>query len=241
MEEKNQGKKAFDAQTIIIVVSILLAAVIIGGAIFVSGKKGADTGTTGQVSGSGLEIGESAVIGNPDAPVTIVEFLDFQCPACEAFYSQIEKTVREKYIDTGKAKMVFKTLTFIDSFDKYANPLESLSSAKAAECAKEQGKFILMHDAIFDAELKESSTGVNPENSGNLTDAFLKQAAQEIGLDMQAYDTCYSSDRLDTILNVYNNDANTALNGQVSTPSVFIDGKKLSNPFDIAQFESRIK
>lgn len=237
----DEQKKRPDANTIIIAATVIIAALIVGGSIWTNSNKTDGTAVAGNTNGSGLEIGDSPVLGDPAAPNTIVEFLDFQCPVCERFFSTIEPVLREKYIDTGKAKLVYKTLTFIDSYDNNAPPLESLSAARAAECAKEQGKFVAMHDLIYIEEGREAQTGVSPENSGNLTGQFFTSAAQTLELDGQAFEACVGSGRADAATKAYMNDADIAMGGKVATPAVFVNGVSVSNPFDAAAYEGLIK
>ena len=84
--------------------------------------------------------------GNQNAPVTIVEFSDFQCPFCKKSFDQTEQQLLTEYVDSGKAKFVYRDL-----------PLESLhpnarSAALAAECADEQGTFWDFHDKLFNGQ-----------------------------------------------------------------------------------------
>ncbi len=238
MEEQ---KKNLNANTIIIVATIIVAALIIGGSIWASKNNGGPSASNPPVVAGGLDIGEAPVLGDPQAPNTIVEFLDFQCPYCEQFFATTEPELRAKYIDTGKAKLVFKALTFIDSFDSNRAPMESLLAAKAGECAKEQGKYVAMHDAIYNAERAESDAKKNPENSGNLTEAFFASTASAIGLDVAAFNDCTQSAGVTDLLEVYSNDADAAMGGRISTPTVFVNGTKIENPFDLAAYEALIK
>lgn len=227
----NEQNKKIDSNTIIIIAAIVVAALIIGGSVLTNKKS--DPLTPNQGSGSGLEIGDAPVLGKADAPHTIVEFLDFQCPYCELFYREAEPAIRSAFIDTGKAKMVYKTLAFLGE--------ESTRAARAGECAKRQGKYVSMHDAIYKAEQKESDAKKNPENSGNLTDAFFSETAQSLGLDSASFKACMSDASLKDTLDVYMNDAEAAMGGRVSTPTIFVDGVKIQNPFDIKEYEAIIK
>jgi protein-disulfide isomerase len=239
----DETKRKIDSNTIIIVVTILVGALIIGGAIIAGEKNPSSPSGNGEpvVAGGGLDIGEAPVVGNADAPNTIVEFLDFQCPYCEQFATQIEPELRRLYIETGKAKFVYKALTFIDSYDRNQAPMESLLAAQAGECAKEQGKYAVMHDAIYTAEAREAAEGKNPENSGNLTEQFFADVARTNGFDVEAFSECVKSERVADVLKVYANDANAAMGGRVSTPTVFVNGVKVANPFDLAEYEKLIK
>ena len=109
------------------------------------------------------------VLGDPAAPVTIIEYGDYQCPWCARFFDQIEPSLRANYIEPKKAKMVFRNFQFLSQ--------ESVDAAEAAECAKDQGKFWEFHDAIYKAELAD---GV--EHNKNLNTDLFFQIATDIGL-----------------------------------------------------------
>jgi len=83
------------------------------------------------------------ILGEEDAPVTMVEFSDFQCPYCARFFEQTFPQLKENYIKTGKVKLAFRHLPL--SFHQYAQ-----KTAEASECANEQGKFWEYHDLLFD-------------------------------------------------------------------------------------------
>lgn len=83
--------------------------------------------------------------GNPNAPITIIEFSDFQCPFCARFHAETQGLIEKNYIESGKVKIVYRDF-----------PLNSHKNAPmaavAAECANEQGKFWQYHDALFNAQ-----------------------------------------------------------------------------------------
>lgn len=114
------------------------------------------------------------VLGNPDAPVTITEYGDFQCPSCGAFARSTEPELVKRYIDTGKAKLVFKHFAWIGA--------ESKRAAEAASCAGAQGRFWEFHDYLY--------THQRGENGGAFGGANLKGFAGALGLDRAAFDRC---------------------------------------------------
>ncbi len=81
--------------------------------------------------------------GNADAPVTIMEYSDFQCPFCRSFFDNTLTQIRKTYVDTGRVKLVYRHLPLQD-----LHPMAQIS-AEASECAAAQNKFWEMHDAIF--------------------------------------------------------------------------------------------
>lgn len=90
---------------------------------------------------------EDHVLGVDTAPVTIIEYSDFQCPFCRSFFDQTYGLLKKEYIDTGVARLVYRhfPLAFHPAAQK---------SAEASECAGQQGKFWEMHDAIFALQAK---------------------------------------------------------------------------------------
>ncbi len=90
-----------------------------------------------------IALGDSAVEGNKDAKVTIVEFSDFECPFCQRFYSQTLGQIRKEYVETGKVKLVYKQFPLISIHPN------AQRAAQASMCAGEQGKFWEMHDKMF--------------------------------------------------------------------------------------------
>ncbi len=243
MRAESRLERAMKSDAVVIGGSILLAGLIIAGSIFYVMGRGntavapvANNGTqptAGQPSKvtSGLDIGQAPVLGDANAPHTIVEFGDFQCTFCTKFHTDMDPQIRADFIQTGKAKMVFKTLTFIGP--------ESVAAGLASECAKEQGKFWDFHDAIYNAEQAEENAGKQSENSGNLTKAFFVQTAKNLGMDVNKFTTCYDNKDGQAALDQYAKDMQAA--GVQGTPTVFIDGTQLQNPFDITQYQAIIK
>ena len=124
---------------------------------------------------------DDPVIGNPNAPITIIEFSDFQCPFCARFHVQTLPLLLEQYIDQGKVKLVFRDFP-IQSIHPNALP-----ASVAAECANEQGQFKAMHDMLFDNQKQWS----NQETVNALS--MFSQYAIEIGLDQENFDSCLTS------------------------------------------------
>ena len=89
---------------------------------------------------------DDPIIGNPDAPITIIEFSDFQCPFCARFHIQTLPTIMEEYIEKGDVKLVFRDFP-LQSIHPNAVP-----ASVSAECANEQGKFKEMHDILFEKQ-----------------------------------------------------------------------------------------
>ena len=143
--------------------------------------------------------------GDPNAPITITEYSDFQCPYCRIFFENTEALLLEKYVATGTVYFVYK------SVGEFIGP-ESKAAAEAAYCAGDQGKFWEMHDILF-----ANQTG---ENVGAYTDRRLEVFADEIGLDRAEYDDCVSSGKYAELADQDAADATAA--GIQATPSFVI-------------------
>ena len=121
------------------------------------------------------------IIGDPNAPITIIEFSDFQCPFCARFHIQTLPLILEEYIEQGKVKLVFRDFP-IQSIHPNALP-----ASVAAECANEQGKFKEMHDMLFDNQ--------NEWNKQDTVDALssFSQYATNIQLEQETFDSCLTN------------------------------------------------
>jgi Protein-disulfide isomerase len=129
-------------------------------------------------------------MGDPNAPIKIVEFADFQCPFCERFHKETEPLLRQYYIDTGKVQYVYRSMgNFVSdniARGKGTTPTtESQDAALAAYCAGDQNKFWEMHAYLFGNALGE--------DAGSYTDKRLAAIAEKAGLNMDQFNSCYSS------------------------------------------------
>jgi len=122
-----------------------------------------------------LILGGFPSLGARDASVTIVEYGDYQCHNCQRFAAQTKPLIIENYINTGKAKLIFKDFTVFGS--------DSVNGALAAHCAGEQGKFWEMHDLMY-----QKQKGVN---SGWLSIDNIRKFASEIDLEMPEFNSCF--------------------------------------------------
>jgi protein-disulfide isomerase len=159
-----------------------------------------------------ISLGDSPVRGDPNAPVTMIEFSDFQCPFCGEFYTQTLPQVMQNYIDPGKVKLVYKNF-----------PLQSLhpnamAAALAAECANEQGKFWEYHDMLFESQNSWANL-----SSVNATNTF-KQYASQLGLDANSFNSCVDTAKY---TDKVNKDVQDGTNyGASGTPTFFIGNDK---------------
>lgn len=160
--------------------------------------------------------------GSEDAPVTIVEFSDFQCPFCRKHYTQTMPQLEQDYISTGKVKYVYRDFPL--SFHPGAQ-----SAAEAGECAEEQDKFWEYHDKIFDEQNKQGSGTVQ------FTVTDLKQWAADIGLDTGKFNECLDSGKYTQ--EVKKDFADGGAAGITGTPGFIINGKSLvgAQPYSVFQ------
>ncbi|MFA6136382.1 MAG: thioredoxin domain-containing protein [Candidatus Paceibacterota bacterium] len=241
MENTNQSKNGLVIAGSIIVAGVIIAVALIYAVGSGNGGNVDDNKDNPDNNTVVAQVGDAPVLGEEKAPVTMIEFGDFQCPACNVFYQQIEPLLRENYINTGKAKMAFKTLTFIDSFDGSKDPKESFLAGSAGECAKEQGKFWAMHDAIYQAEKKEMDLETSSENNGNLDKDFFLKTAKDLELDENKFLSCFSdsSKHLKTFEDNMG-EADELMGGRVSTPTLFINGKMIQGVSQWSDYQKAI-
>ncbi|MEW5896813.1 MAG: DsbA family protein [Nanoarchaeota archaeon] len=156
---------------------------------------------------------DDAVKGDKNAPVTIVEFSDYQCPFCQKFYTETFPQIEEKYIKTGKVKFVYRDFPL--NFHQNAQ-----KAAEAAECAGEQGKYYEMHNKLFE------------EGVDGGIDAF-KQYAQDLKLDIAKFNQCLDSGKMKTEVQKDLQDGQSL--GVSGTPAFFINGKEVvgAQPFSV--------
>ncbi|MDP4008007.1 MAG: DsbA family protein [Candidatus Peregrinibacteria bacterium] len=155
-----------------------------------------------------INIDENPILGDLNAPVTIIEFSDFQCPVCEQFHRETGKKIKEQYIDTGKVKLVYRDFP-IYNIHEYA-----ISAAKAGECAYEQGKFWEMHNYLFENQYSWQNADVK---------TILTNAAGKLGINTEQFAICFDADStLEKIGFDFYTGKSLKVNG---TPTFFINGK----------------
>lgn len=173
---------------------------------------------------------DQPIIGKKDAKVTIVEFSDFQCPFCERFFKETYGQLKTKYVDTGKAKIVFRHFPL--SFHQNAQ-----KAAEAAECSNRQGKFTEYHDLLFQNS-QSDGTGLNI--------ADLKKYADQLGLNKgtlgfgkNKFNDCLDKGEATQVVNKDLADGTAA--GVTGTPSFLINGKKVVGAQPYSVFETAIE
>lgn len=156
-------------------------------------------------------------LGDPNAPVKIDVYEDFQCPACQAFSQDIEPLIVKNLVETGKVYYTFHNYSFIDG-PGAGQGGESDQAANASMCAAEQNKFWEMKSIIF--------ANWNGENLGAYNDNRLRAFAQTAGLDMGEFDDCFDANKYEQEIQASFDGGNEI--GVSGTPSVFVNGQIIS-------------
>ncbi|HYK99131.1 MAG TPA: DsbA family protein [Candidatus Acidoferrales bacterium] len=148
------------------------------------------------------------VLGQANAPVTIDEWADFQCPACGMYVRNTEPQIRSTYVANGQVKIVFHDFAFLGS--------ESNWAAEAALCASDQGKFWEYHDKLYASQ--------RGENQGAFTKDNLKKFGSDLGLG-PAFAACVDSGKYaQSVRDEQKAGQDLGVN---ATPTLFVNGQKL--------------
>jgi protein-disulfide isomerase len=158
---------------------------------------------------------DGRAMGDPEAPVVIEVYEDFQCPACKSYSEQIEPQVQDAYVATGDVYYIYRHYPFLDN---NAPRNESDQAANASMCAADENRFWDYHDMLF--------ANWNGENQGSFNDKRLVAFAEALGLDMSAFNSCFNA-------NLHAEEINSDFDlgvsqGVTGTPSVFVNGKILT-------------
>lgn len=195
--------------------SVVIVAIILGVPAFAILSSHGEAPPVSQVTSDALKAlirPDSHVTGNPDASVSVVEFGDFECPAC----GHEEPVVQEILKRYGtRIRFIFRQypLTQIHR--------DAMPSAEASECAAEQGKFWEMHQKLY-------------ESQNDLTEPALNLYATELGLDRTRFNQCLSSHATQPVILRDTADAKTL--GVDRTPTFFIGQEKYARPLDFREF-----
>ena len=183
------------------------------------------TGNTepSEVPTANIDIQGEPFFGSANAPVTMVEFTDFQCPFCKRAHDTNFATIKSQYIDTGKVKYVVKDfpLSFHTEADEAAN---------AANCAAEQGKYYEMYNKLFEAQ--ENWVGSADPNS------YFKTLGQGIGLNTATFNSCVDSNKHSAEVQQDISEGGAA--GVSGTPTFFINGKKIVGAQPLGAFTAAL-
>lgn len=192
----------------VVILGSIVAAIIVGIAVSASSLPAETVNLdVGRMHGTISTAMGSAILGDPSAPITIVEFGDYQCHQCYNWFHNTKPAITRDYIETGKVNLVFVDLAFLGS--------DSPKAAQASYCAEDQGKYWDYHDLLYNSQ--------EPKIDGGWANAErLKAFAFSLGLDMNLFDSCLDSGKYSK--RVQHNIQQAKDHGVKGTPGFFIVG-----------------
>jgi protein-disulfide isomerase len=174
----------------------------------------ADTGATAATRDALLE---ARTKGSPEAPITILEIADFQCPACRVFWEETMPLLQREYVEPGKVRFVFVNLPLVQIHRNAA------AAHEFAMCAAAQGRFWPVHDMLFDQQAVWA--GLDDPS------AYFFSVASATGVDTDSLDACVSSGRMRPL--IMQEAEGLVRAGVQSTPSFVIEGGLLAGAVPI--------
>ena len=148
----------------------------------------------------------SPFLGSVDAPLTLIEFGDYQCSFCKRHSDQTNHLIIKNYVETGKVKIMFKDLIVVGE--------DSANAAHAAHCAKDQEMFWAYHFTLYN--------NWNGEGTGWITNDNLNRFAEDLELDMNEFSECMSDNRWNDLILASQKDGQSL--GVGGTPAFFLIG-----------------
>ena len=217
--DRAKAQKRMIKQAILWWITVLIIIGAAAGVVWAVKNGGTASVTTGSIP----EVTASDwVRGNENSTVVIVEYSDFQCPACAAYYEVVKKLMDEDFGD--KVKFVYRHFPLIETH------LTATLAVSASEAAGSQGKFWQMHDKLFE---NQTTWANNPK----AREIFIDYA-KELGLNIEEFTkNLDSKEGKEKAINAYKASIKMGLN---STPSFFINGKKIQNPQSYEDFRNII-
>ncbi len=160
--------------------------------------------------------------GDENAPITMVEFADYQCPFCGRHFQQTQPQIDQTYLDAGQLRFGYINMAFLGQ--------ESIWAAEAAECAADQDKFWEYHDYLYNHQAGENQGAFNKDN--------LKQFAADLGLDATAFNDCLDTGKYTQLVQQDTQGAQSL--GFRSTPSFLINGQTVVGAQPLTAFQQVI-
>ena len=223
-KERRRRQKG-PSRTLIIIGIVGLALALVG-VLIVSSPQNPFTppGTVVAITPFPRPAANQNAMGDPNAPVKIEEYSDFQCPACAAFYRDTEKLIAEQYVAANKVYFVYHSMgAWIGS--------ESAGAAEAALCAGDQGKFWDYHDLLF--------ANLTGENIGAFRTQRLLAFGEALGLATGEFRPCLDNHKYAS--QVAQDRVEGEKLGVKVTPTFFINGKKIEGALSFAAFQQEIE
>lgn len=153
-------------------------------------------------------------LGVEDAPVKMIVFEDFQCPICLRYTAQFEPTIIDEYVNTDMVQVEFRNLPILGA--------ESFNAAASGYCAAEQNRFWDYHSALMLTQARAGQLVSEDNNAGRFSPEALRDMAEDVELDMEAYDACIASPAPLETVNEHDQQARSY--GFSGTPSFVING-----------------
>ncbi len=202
----------------IISISLLISGGIIkvGGAVPAQPTQQAPQASPENTGPVKVSLDDDPVLGDKNAPVTLIDFSDYECPFCKRHFDQVYSQIKKDYIDTGKVKMVYRDLPL-----PFHDP-NATDQAIAANCARDQGgdaMYFRYHNEIFKRTISNKTFA--REN--------LPKIAADLGLNTANFESCLNSDKYKAEVKKDLDDA--AKYGASGTPTFFI-GKSTGQEID---------
>jgi len=151
----------------------------------------------------------SPILGDENAPLTLIEFGDYQCTYCKKFFRETVESILINYVETGKVKMLFKDFIVVDGV---VGGNDSMNAANAAHCANDQGMFWQFHSTLYNNWAGEGTGWISSEQ--------LNKFANTLELDTNEFSNCVSELKWKKLVNASHDDA-IAL-GVTATPTFFV-------------------
>jgi protein-disulfide isomerase len=174
------------------------------------------------------------LVGDPEAPVTLQIYADYQCPHCRSFFNDIEPQLIDDYVRTGQVRLELLDFTVVGVPALDALPddsLESVQAAEAAMCAAEQDGFIEYYQTLFTGEMRP--------NSGAFSDDNLKAFASDLGLDTDQFDDCLDTGKYEDAIIAFVHQG--VERGVPGTPTLSINGGEVFSVGDYSDLQEIIE
>jgi protein-disulfide isomerase len=187
-----------------------------GGYLLWGSNKSTTAADTAPIQRVDVSTDDDPSLGPANAPITIIEFSDYQCPYCQIWYKQVYQQLLASYPD--KIRFVYRDLPL---------PMhpEAIPAAEAAECAGEQGAYWKYHDALFNQKY-------------GLNRAAYEQYAADLELDAKTFTACLDNHRYESEIQADAADAAKA--GITGTPSFVVNGRILIGALPFSEFQTVI-
>ena len=190
-----------------IIVGVIVVAIVTGISVsYLSPSSETVNLDMGRTHGTISTAMGSPILGDPSAPITIVEFGDYQCERCYEWFHETKPSIVQDYIDTGKANLVFVDLAFLGK--------DSIPASMATYCAEDQEMYWEYHDLLYNFQEHVDNGWANSER--------LKAFAYSLGLDFELFESCLDSEKYSK--RVQYNIQQAKDNGIRGTPGFFIVG-----------------